>query len=259
MTRLRRWFPLYIVAVFIVIPWRSAFAQLQPAMAEQLFALANQSRAQAGAPPLVWDAALAAAAMRHCQRMVVEGALSHRYPGEPELTERAALAGAHFSVIEENIALGQYPDQIHEEWMHSPGHRDNLLNRDVNHVGIAVIARGGNLYAVEDFGQAVASLSPSQAEGQVANIVRMSGISVRTDARDARRACEMDHGLPGRLSTPGTPMFVMRWQTAEIGQLPQPLVDRLGSGQYHQAAVGSCEPHTADNGFTMYRFAVLLY
>jgi hypothetical protein len=69
----------------------------------------------------------------------------------------------------------------------------------------------------------------------------------------------MDRGLPEKLNGSGTPMFVMRWQSADIGHLPQPLVDRLGSGQYHQAAVGSCEPHNADSGFTIYRFAVLLY
>lgn len=238
---------------------KTALSQSQPAEAEQLFALANQSRAQAGLQPLAWNAELAAAAMKHCQRMVVEGALSHRYAGELDLTERAAQAGAHFSVIEENIALGQYPDQIHVDWMHSPGHRANLLSRDVDHVGIAVIARAGNLYAVEDFSQGVQSLGPERAEAQVANLVRMSGISLRSDARDARRACTLDHGLPEKLSGAGTPMFVMRWQSADLNHLPQPLVDKLGSGQYQQAAVGSCAPRNAESGFTMYRFAVLLY
>jgi hypothetical protein len=191
--------------------------------------------------------------------MVVEGPLSHRYSGELDMTERAAAAGAHFSLIEENIALGQYPDQIHEEWMRSPGHRENLLNRDVNRVGIAVIARGGDLYTVADYSQGVASLTPEQAESQIAGLARMSGIRLKDDAGDARRACAMEHGLPEKHGGGDTPMFVLRWESADLGHLPQPLVDKLGSGQYHQAAVGNCAPRHAQDGFTMYRFAVLLY
>jgi len=253
----QRW--LLIGVFFAAVFPQITCGQSQPGMAEQLLALANQARAQAGAAPLVWDAALAGAAMRHCQRMVVEGALSHRYPGELDLTERASAAGAHFSVIEENIAMGQYPDQIHEDWMRSQGHRENLMSREVNRVGIAVIAHGGNIYAVADYAQGVASLTPEQAEAQVAALVGMSGIKVRSDVRDARRACAMERGLPEKLSDGDTPTYVMRWQGADLGHLPQPLVDRLGSGQYHQAAIGSCEPRNADSGFTMYRFAVLLY
>ena len=58
--------------------------------AEQLMTLANQARAQSGAPALKWDPALAEAAMRHTRRMVSENsAIQHQYPGELELSERA--------------------------------------------------------------------------------------------------------------------------------------------------------------------------
>lgn len=227
-------------------------------MAEQLFALANQARAAAGAAPLKWDAALAEAARQHCARMVAEGPIAHRYGGEQSLTDRAAAAGAHFSLIEENIAVGQYPEQIQEGWMHSEGHRENLLNRQVDHVGIAVIAHEGALYAVADFSRGVQALGSGGAEAEVASLMRMSGIRVLTGTEDARRACAMDRGLPARMSG-GEPGFVMRWQSASLGRLPQPLVDRLGSGQYKTAAVGSCPAEGATGGFTMYRVAVLLY
>src|SRR5580698_7957888 len=74
-----------------------------PAVAEQLFTMTNESRAQAGAGKLVWDPALAEAAMRHCLRMAVEGPMSHRYAGEADLAVRAKTAGVRFSHIEENI------------------------------------------------------------------------------------------------------------------------------------------------------------
>lgn len=230
----------------------------RPTAAEQLFALANQSRAEAGAGPLRWDGALAEAAMRHCEWMVREGEIAHRYGGEPDLTERSAAAGAHFSLIEENIAEGPYAASIHDGWMRSPGHRRNLLSPDVDRVGIAVIWARGAMYAVEDFAQGVQVLSQTQVEARVAELVHRSGVSVRRDPEDARQACRMDHGLPaGR--TGGQPMFVMRWQGADLEHLPQDLVNRLRSGRYQSAEVGSCPARESAGGFTAYRLAVLLY
>jgi hypothetical protein len=229
-----------------------------PAAAEQLFALANQSRAQARAVPLKWDRSLAEAAMRHCEWMVREGEISHRYGGEADLTGRAAAAGAHFSLIEENIALGPHASTIHEGWLNSPGHRRNLLNPEVDRVGIAVIESRGDMYAVADYSQAVAVLSTSQVEAQIGSLVRMGGVAIRSDPHDARLACMEDRGIPGGLTGPPV-MFVMRWQGADLEHLPQDLVERLGSGRYRSADVGACPARTDQGGFTMYRLAVLLY
>jgi uncharacterized protein YkwD len=75
----------------------------------QILQLANQARAAAGAAPLKWDWALATGARQHCLRMAAEGPISHRYGGEPDLDQRAGQAGAHFSLIEENVAIGPTP------------------------------------------------------------------------------------------------------------------------------------------------------
>jgi hypothetical protein len=81
---------------------------------------------------------------------------------------------------------------------------------------------------------------------------------MRRDDHDARLACRVDHGFPAGM-TDGEPMFVMRWQGADLDHLPQDLVDRLGSGRYRFAEVGACHPRSAQEGFTFYRLAVLLY
>ena len=230
----------------------------QPAKAEQLFAMANATRAQEGRGRLLWDQALADAAMKHCMRMVSEGPLSHRYGGEPDLSSRAGDAGAHFSLIEENIAIGSYPGSIHQGWLDSPGHRENLLNPDIDRVGIAVIAARGVLYAVADYSRAVPVLSQSQVEAHVGSLLREHGVSLLRDNADARAACRLDKGLPSGEGA-NTPSFVMRWQDANLDQLPPRLVESLASGRYRHAAVGSCPARGAEGSFTVYRIAVLLY
>ena len=233
-------------------------SQAIQAEAWRIVQLANQARAGAGAGPLKWDAALATAARQHCIRMVAEGPLSHRYAGELEITERAARAGAHFSLIEENVALGPDPATIHEQWMHSPGHRSNLLNPVVDRVGVALVAGRRGLYAVADYARAVPLLTQAQVEARVAGMVQKRGIAVQYGAGAAREACVADRGVPGS-GAGGNSRFIMRWQDADMSQLPHELTDQLASGEFHRAEIGSCQPQGQQGSFTAYRVAVLLY
>jgi hypothetical protein len=235
-----------------------AAGQVMPGAAEQLLALANRARAEAGAGPLKWDGALANAARQHCLRMAAEGPISHRYAGEPDLAERAGETGARFSLIEENVALAPTPDEIQDAWMHSAGHRANLLNPLVDRVGLAVVASRGELYAVADYASGVAKLTQAQAEAQVAELIRASGLTIIANSAQARAACALDQGMPTSQGGPQA-TFVMRWQAADLNHLPPALVSRLVFGHYRQAAVGNCEPRGTPAEFSGFRVAVLLY
>jgi hypothetical protein len=225
--------------------------------AEQLLALANQARAENGAGRLRWDPALTAAALKHCRRMAAEGPISHRYEGEADLASRTGQAGAHFNVIEENVAVGPSAAVIHAGWMNSPGHRSNLLSPDVDHVGIAVVASRGVLYAVADYSHGVESMGAREAEARVAGLIKQSGVAIMNDASVAREACTMNSGIP-RSATP-QPGFIMRWQDSQLEHLPTALSNHLSTGQYRRAAVGSCPALGVQGTFTAYRLAVLLY
>ena len=227
------------------------------AAVRELFALGNEARAQAGVPALSWDPALAAAALRHCQMMAAEGPISHQYRGEPELTLRAAQAGAHFSVIEENVAFASSAAAVHEAWMQSPEHRKNLLSPEVDHVGIAVVYARGGLYTVADYSARVENLNRSQVEARVAGLLRARGVAILSDPALARSACVHDSGWPR--SSGARPAWIMRWQSSDLSQLPQALAEQLGTGRLKQAAVGSCPAHDDSGAFTSYRVAVLLY
>jgi len=238
------------------MPSSPAPARMNASVAEQyLFSAANAERAERGVPPLHWDENLHRAAQRHAAEMAATESISHRYPGEADLADRGRAAGAHFTVISENVAEAGTAPAIHEAWMHSPGHRANLLDRRVNAVGISVYRRDGQLYAVEDFDRSVESLSFEEQESAVAQLLQTEArLSMLSNVEDARRTCEMDTGYAGSRK----PWFVMRFTAGTLDRLPETLRERLATGRYHSAVVGACEAKES-GPFTPYSIAVLLF
>jgi len=228
-----------------------------PTETEQLFALANQARSENGLKPLRLDRALSQAALTHCRTMAYQGAIGHRFNGEPDLGQRVQAAGAHFNVVEENVASGPTAWSMHNGWMHSPGHRANLLSPEVDRVGIAVVESAGMLYSVADYDHAVEVLDHNEAEAAIAQMLTRRGLAVRAGTESAQTACRTDHGIPRPEEAAGT-TFVMRWQEAELDKLPDPLLRKIATRQFHKAEVATC-PAAAQGSFTVYRMAVLLY
>ena len=231
---------------------------------QKLVDLTNQARTEKGLKRVVWDANLAAAAHAHAVMMSENKELSHQYDGEPDVAKRTASAGAHFSEVAENIAAGTSPGQIHGAWMQSQVHHDNLMNANVDHIGVALVRAHGTLYAVADFSQSVSSLDPPQVEEKVGAAIKAKGLTLITEGEaleGARKYCALEDGVSGAgLNLKAG--FLMRWQNSDISQIPQQLEQALSSGKFKQAAVGACAPKGASSSgpvFSGYRIAVLLY
>lgn len=240
---------LFVALVATVVP---AWAQDD---ARRIFDLTNQDRQQQGLAPLRWDDALAVAARGHADRMVRQRALSHQYPGEPELMERAASAGAHFRAIAENIATGPSPQSIEQEWMHSTAHRTNILDPKMNALGVAVVREGGSLYAVQDFAQTSEALSREQAEARVRELLSARNVDASAAAGPAEQACAMQHGIPEGTSA----RSIVRFETPDLSQLPSQVTQQIQAGDFRKAAVGACAPGPSQANFTTYRVAILFY
>jgi len=224
-------------------------------VAEQyLLAAANQDRANQGLPPLRLDPVLTQASAFHAREMAEHEDISHQFDGEPELAERGANAGVHFSLIAENVGEAPTSVIIHDLWMHSPHHRANLLDPNVNTIGIAIVSRDNQLYAVEDFASTVESLTLTQQEHAVAGVIAQSGLRIADTTSDARQTCTMPTGYAGSRR----PWYIMRYTAASLNEVPAQLKTRLTSGKYHQAVVGACSATNA-SPFSSYNIAVLLY
>ena len=83
--------------------------------------------------------------------MARKNAISHQLPNEPNLATRVSRTGLYFISVAENVTQGSDADNISDQWVTSPEHRQNLLDPDMNVIGIGVAERNGELFAVEDF------------------------------------------------------------------------------------------------------------
>jgi uncharacterized protein YkwD len=110
--------------------------------------LVNRERARHGERALIADRRLTRAARSHSHDMAVRHYFEHVSPdGQTPLQriqESGFLPAGHGYLIGENIAWGSgtlsTPAQIVRAWMHSPGHRANILNRRFRYTGMGVVA-----------------------------------------------------------------------------------------------------------------------
>ena len=135
----------------------------------------NRMRVENGRPLLVWDEALVTIAHSHGEDMVMRGFFEHLNPEKEDVTARAKRIGypllgrrkrGKFRKLGlgENLSMGRVYEgrststlgetrildynwmseqaivaKAIEEWWNSPGHRANMLNRDYERSGVAVV------------------------------------------------------------------------------------------------------------------------
>ncbi len=122
---------------------RSAYAEVD------LFTRVNAERQARGLPALHYDARLATFARAWSATMSVSG---FRHSDIRRLFE------GRFNFVGENIASASGPGAsagaIHNMWMHSDGHRENLLAAAYDVIGIGVYcAPDGTMWATQNFGR----------------------------------------------------------------------------------------------------------
>ena len=100
----------------------------------------NEERAEAGVPPVSRMPQLDEVARAHGVDMRDNGFVGHASPTTGGAAQRVAAAGVRTGLVLENIGRGYGASEIHRGLVASPGHRANLLNPDVTHVGLGVVS-----------------------------------------------------------------------------------------------------------------------
>lgn len=90
------------------------------------------------APPVTWSPVLARVAARHAADMARHDFVAHEGSDGLRVDGRAERAGFPWRAIGENVAAGA-PDVARTvgQWLDSPGHCRNLMNRDYTKLGAA--------------------------------------------------------------------------------------------------------------------------
>lgn len=126
-----------------------------PLLRAALFYETNRMRTKNGRPPLAFHPGCAAAAQLHAEDMVKGKFYSHTNPNDPSKTrprDRVALFDVHWGWMAENINQGmgngtyvEVARQYVDSWMHSSGHRANMLNPVATHLGTGAYNAGHKL------------------------------------------------------------------------------------------------------------------
>lgn len=104
---------------------------------DRVVELTNQERTQLGLSALNANSELRAAAQTHTENMALQDFFDHTGLDGSSLGDRVNAAGYDFSRAAENIAAGNpTPEGVVEGWMNSPGHRANILNPDLQEIGV---------------------------------------------------------------------------------------------------------------------------
>ncbi len=123
--------------------------------------MTNRARRAKGLAPLSKDEELTKVARAYSDDMLVRRFFDHSTPDGIDFDERIANQYPHrVSLVGENIWMAcgygtgnpqKLAKEIVNDWMSSPGHRDNLLCPDFTHLGVGVSARQHTIRATQEF------------------------------------------------------------------------------------------------------------
>lgn len=110
---------------------------------KQVVDLVNKERTSRGLKKLTLDETLYSKAMIRAKETVKK--FSHTRPDGTDCF--TVLNGIDCRCAGENIAAGQRtPKTVSNDWMNSPGHRSNILNKDFTKIGVGVVYDPHNIY-----------------------------------------------------------------------------------------------------------------
>lgn len=255
MSRCRTLIFLSIAWIAATQSWATAAAS-KPSKAEQrIFYLLNQERQLSGLAKLEWNDQAARAARAHAKLLAEHEELSHQFPGEAPLRERLVSTAVRFTSAGENVARADNEDEAHLALMYSPGHRENILNRNYSAAGVGVVERAGRLYVTQDFVRLVPAYSEAElrtafvkAFNRAREAKGMKPIAIQTDPALHDAACSTRGdavALPAKVGFEGE---LIVFTLSDPDQLPADLLQRAYSGRFSRMNVGVCFRPDTEHG-----------
>ena len=258
------WMKLNIVALVLILCTAAAYAQSP--MEKQLFDLVNRERTKAGRSTLEWNDDLARAALKHSQLLAAHQELSHQFADESSLQERVGTTGARFNSVAENVA--EAPDVLtaHNGLMHSPGHRENILNPDYNAIGISIVQHGQELYITQDFAHVLANYTEKQFQdalitsfNKARRANRLQPLDVVSDARLHKAACAHDMDTDKMIKGLSGVARLLVFTMSGPGPLSDDMRKAAADRTIQKMSLGVCLQTGGSNGFSKFWVVAAFY
>ena len=155
-------FSIVLLTVLSLLPDVSIYAQQRARLftnsdETQIFSLINRERSRRGLSQLYWDDRLADLARKYSGTMARDHLFEHIDKNGDSVVERARHERIrNWSKIGENLFMCDPTDELPSVsvhgWMHSPTHRENILDPEWQNTGIGIAyARDGRIYITEVF------------------------------------------------------------------------------------------------------------
>lgn len=148
---------------------------------QDLLSLTNQKRQENGLPPLKLDSELSQAAAKKGHDMFTNNYWAHISPEGLTPWVFIKSSGYEYLYAGENLARGfsDTPDVVNA-WMESPTHRENMLSKNYNDVGFAILTGtltgSDTVLVVEEFGSRYIADAPDISEAPQAEADTLSVI-----------------------------------------------------------------------------------
>lgn len=105
----------------------------------------NAARAEVGVEPLHYDPSVAKVAQLKAQDLLTSNYFDHVSPTYGGPSDMLTQFGIKWRASGENIAAGQRSvEEVHEGWMNSPGHYENIVSPLFTHIGFGFTEGGGD-------------------------------------------------------------------------------------------------------------------
>ena len=132
----RKFLVVILMASIFLMSTSTAFAITRDEAAVKILKLVNIERAKAGCKPLKLSRELFRPAAIRAKE--ITKVFSHTRPNG--LPFNSTFYGIDYNTVGENIAAGQTTcEMVMQQWMDSPGHRANILNKKYKYLGIGYI------------------------------------------------------------------------------------------------------------------------
>jgi uncharacterized protein YkwD len=137
---------------------------------KEIFELLNKERVKQGLTVLGLSQPLTLLARKHSQDMAAHENLGHLSSSGKDYTDRLVEDGFYFMKNGENVARSDTfsAGLIHQGFMNSPGHRENILDPKFEEVGIGVVCSQKKVYYVtQDFLLPLVPLDEEKAKKEI--------------------------------------------------------------------------------------------